>query len=166
MRILPFVIATISTATLVGSGAVRADELPYRTQFENEWVKLVRVNYPANAKVPLHSHPPSVTTYVYLSDSSPVRFTHPKENNRVATRQPTVPGGFRVSRGADEVHTVENLGPLASDFLRVEFKTDSAGESSPYFRDNERMPPAATTAADVRYSNKQMRITRIAVPPG
>jgi len=48
----------------------------YHGQFENDWVRLVRVRYPANSTVPLHGHLPTVTTYIYLSDSSPVRFTH------------------------------------------------------------------------------------------
>jgi hypothetical protein len=143
-----------------------ADDVPYTTQFENEWVKLVRVRYPANSTVPLHDHPPTVTAYVYLSGSSPVRFTHPKENNRVATRQPTTPGGFRVSRGGNEVHTVENLGPITSEFLRVEFKTDPGPDRSPYHRDNRPLQAGATVASEVRFTNAQMRLTRIALPAG
>lgn len=142
-----------------------AAELPYTTQFENEWLKLVRVRYPANAKVPTHGHPTTVTTYIYLSGSSPVRFTHHGNRTHVVTRQPTTPGGFRVSRGGDEEHEVENLGPIASEFLRVEFKTDPAGESSPYYRDNRPLG-AAARASEVRFTNKQMRITRLAVPAG
>lgn len=138
----------------------------YRTQFENDWVRLVRVRYPANTKVPLHGHPSTVTTYVYLSDSSPVRFTHQGTRTHVVTRQPTTPGGFRVSRGGDESHTAENLGPIASDYLRVEFKTDPAGDESPYFRDARPLRAGAATAADVRFTNAQMRVTRIAVPAG
>lgn len=138
----------------------------YHTQFENEWVKLVRVRYPANSKVPLHGHPPTVTTYVYLSESSPVRFTHQGSRTHVVTRQPTTPGGFRVSRGGDESHSVENLGPIASDYLRVEFKTDPVGASSPYFRDNKPLATVAKTTADERFTNAQMRVTRLAIPAG
>ena len=138
----------------------------YHTQFENDWVRLVRVRYPANSKVPLHGHPPSVTAYVYLSESSPVRFTHQGTRTHVVTRQPTTPGGFRVSRGGDETHTAENLGPIASDFLRVEFKTDPAGASSPFYRDRGPLGPAAKTTTDVRFTNAQMRITRVAIPAG
>jgi hypothetical protein len=143
-----------------------ADEAPYRVQFENAWVRLVRVHYPANAKVPVHGHPRTVTTYIYLSESSPVRFTHQGSRTHVVTRQPTTPGGFRVSRGGDEEHSVINLGSTASDFLRVELKTDPAGDESPYYRDNQPLKAGASTATDVRFTNKQMRITRIAVPAG
>lgn len=139
---------------------------PYFTQFENEWVRLVRVRYPANSKVPLHGHPPSVTAYVYLSGSSPVRFTHQGTRTHVVTRQPTTPGGFRVSRGGDETHSVENLGPIASDYLRVEFKTETAGAGSPFFRDNKPLAAVSKATADERFANAQMRITRVAIPAG
>lgn len=138
----------------------------YHTQFENDWVRLVRVRYPANSKVPLHGHPPSVTAYVYLSASSPVRFTHQGSRTHVVTRQPTTPGGFRVSRGGDETHSAENLGAQASDFLRVEFKTDPAGAGSPFHRDNRPLGAVTANTADVRFTNAQMRITRVGVPAG
>lgn len=138
----------------------------YRTQFENDWVRVVRVRYPANAKVPTHGHPSTVTTYVYLSESSPVRFTHHGGRTHVVTRRPTVPGAFRVSRGGDETHEAENLGPIASDFLRVELKTDPAGSASPFYRDQRRLGAAATTSSDVRFTNAQLRITRVTAPGG
>ncbi len=138
----------------------------YHTQFENDSIRLVRVRYPANSKVPLHGHPPTVTTYVYLSGSSPVRFTHQGSRTHVVTRQPTTPGGFRVSRGGDETHSAENLGAIASDFLRVEFKTDAAGASAPFYRDARPLGTTAKTTTDVQFSNAQMRITRVAIPAG
>jgi hypothetical protein len=158
--VFPFALAArISAERQDGNGV-------YHTQFENEWVRLVRVRYPANSKVPLHGHPPSVTAYVYLSESSPVRFTHQGSRTHVVTRQPTTPGGFRVSRGGDETHAAENLGPIASDYLRVEFKTDPAGASSPFYRDNRPLGAAASTTSDVRFTNAQMRITRVGIPAG
>lgn len=138
----------------------------YSTQFENDWVRLVRVRYPANSKLPVHGHPPSITAYVYLSQSSPVRFTHHGSRTHVVTRQPTTPGGFRVSRGGDETHSAENLGPIASEFLRVEFKTDPAGATSPFYRDNRPLAASTTVTTDVRFTNAQMRITRVGVPAG
>ena len=107
-----------------------------------------------------------MTAYVYLSESSPVRFTHQGSRTHVVTRQPTTPGGFRVSRGGDESHSAENLGPIASDYLRVEFKTEPAGASSPFYRDNRPLAAAAKTTTDVRFTNAQMRITRVAIPAG
>lgn len=172
---MPRLIAALTFATLVVPTAVLVPRISaqgqathgvYQTQFENDWVRLVRVRYPANTKVPLHGHPPTVTTYVYLSESSPVRFTHQGTRTHVVTRQPTTPGGFRVSRGGDETHTAENLGAVTSDFLRVEFKTEAAGATSPFYRDARPLGAAATTVADVRFTNAQMRITRVAIPAG
>ena len=138
----------------------------YRTQFENDWVRVVRVRYPGNTKVPTHGHPSTVTTYVYLSESSPVRFTHHGGRTHIVTRRPTMPGAFRVSRGGDETHEAENLGPITSDFLRVELKTDPAGSASPFYRDQRRLGAAATTSSDVRFTNAQLRITRVTAPGG
>jgi hypothetical protein len=95
-----------------------------------------------------------------------VRFTHQGSRTHVVTRRPTTPGGFRVSRGGDETHSAENLGAIASDFLRVELKTDSAGASSPFHRDNRPLGAAAKTTTDVRFTNAQIRITRVAIPAG
>lgn len=138
----------------------------YTTQFENDWVRVQRVRYPANSKIPQHGHPSTVTAYVYLSESSPVRFTHQGGRTHVVTRQPTTPGGFRVSRGGDESHSAENLGPIASDYIRVEFKTDPVGGSSPFVRDNRRLTATTTTAVEERFANAQMRISRMAIPAG
>lgn len=165
---LTLVVPAVVMATLA-AGDLPVQAQPngvYQTQFENDWVRVIRVRYPANTKVPTHGHPSTVTTYVYLSESSPVRFTHHGGRTHVVTRQPTTPGAFRVSRGGDETHEAENLGPIASDFLRVELKTDPAGNASPYFRDNRRLSAGATTTTDVRFTNAQMRLTRVTVPAG
>ena len=170
-RLLPVLALAAAVVTAVAAARPVVAQGPggngaYTTQFENDWVRVQRVRYPANSKIPEHGHPSTVTAYVYLSESSPVRFTHHGGRSHVVTRQPTTPGGFRVSRGGDESHAAENLGPIASDYLRVEFKTDPAGESSPFFRDNRPRAPGAATATDVRFTNKQMRISRVSVPAG
>lgn len=35
----------------------------YRLQFENDYVRVVRVHYAAGAKLPDHIHPPGTTVY-------------------------------------------------------------------------------------------------------
>ena len=104
--------------------AVTAVPGSYVRQFENDWVRIVRVHYPPYAKLPVHAHPAVACAYVYLNDSGPVVFKHAGADARDATRPPTKAGAFRVFRGIEELHGVENLSPLPSDFLRVEFKTD------------------------------------------
>ena len=149
-RLIPSLALSAAAAMFVAALSPRASAEGqethgvYQTQFENE----------------------SVTAYVYLSESSPVRFTHQGLRTHVVTRQPTTPGGFRVSRGGDETHSAENLCAIASDFLRVEFKTDAAGAAAPFYRDTRPLGTAAKTTTDVRFTNGQMRITRVAIPAG
>ena len=47
----------------------------YKVEFENDYVKVVRVHYDAGAKLPEHTHPGGTTAYVYLNDSEGVVFS-------------------------------------------------------------------------------------------
>ncbi len=51
----------------------------YRLQFENNWVRVVRVHYEPRERISSHDHPKTGTVYVYLSNSGPVRFKHTGE---------------------------------------------------------------------------------------
>ena len=145
---------------LVLSAGVRASAqdpihtLPdnYQVQFENEYVRVVRVRYDAGAKLPEHTHPAGTTVYVYLNDSEGVVFRHSGRSNRAVTRPAVKAGGVRVASGPEEHHTAENPAPTPSDFLRVWFKTDNGGESNL----RRRLSPT-----DQEFANKQMRITRL-----
>lgn len=167
MTIRSALVATmaLSTTVLAAQDATKSAPQAYRTQFENEFVHLVRVHYGPNETVPVHEHPRSVTVYIYLNASGPVQFRHTGDN-RLATRRPTRAGSFRVSGGNDEKHEVVNTTAAPSDFLRVEFKTDPGGASSPFFREPMKNYPAGENAADVKFVNAQMRITRLVVAPG
>lgn len=155
---LPMTVMAAQDATKSAPGA-------YRTQFENDFVHLIRVHYGPNEKVPVHEHPTSVTAYIYLNASGPVQFRH-IEDGHVANRRPTTAGSFRVSRGGDETHEVINMSATPSDFLRVEFKTDPGGAAPPFYREATKTYPAADNATDVKFVNQQMRITRLIVAPG
>ncbi|MGE0042834.1 MAG: hypothetical protein AB7H88_17840 [Vicinamibacterales bacterium] len=137
----------------------------YKTQFENDWVRVVRVHYGPKARIPVHAHPDGVTTYVYLNDSGPVRFEHSGPGHRVATRRPTEAGSFRIAGGAGESHEVVNTSDIPSDFVRVELKTEGAGRA-PFFRGRRGSYPAGQNATDVQFTSGQMRITRLVVAPG
>ena len=155
---------TIALATVV-SAQDPTNSLPqnYKREFENEYVRVTRVVYPAHAKLPGHAHTPLATAYVYLSDSGPVAFTHIGAEYGAVTRPPTVAGAFRVYRGLEEVHEVENLSDRASEFLRVEFKTDPV--DPPTLRGKFMPePPSSEVLRKVQFENAQVRITRLRWP--
>ncbi len=133
----------------------------YRVQFENAWVRVTRVTYGPRQVLPAHTHTPLASAYVYLNDGPPVRYTHVGGHNTVATRPATKAGSFRVFRGIDEVHSVENLGDAPSEFLRVEFKTEPRATTTFTGRF---APPAGAdgvTRAQVELDHPLARITRM-----
>jgi hypothetical protein len=149
-----------------GQDAVKTLPGSYKLQFENAWVKIVRVHYEPFAKLPAHTHTELATAYVYLNDSGPVIFKHVGSDYGPATRPPTKAGGFRLYRGLEELHEVENTSPLPSDFLRVEFKTDPKEPRSlrgKFFRESY---PAGENFEKIQFENVQVRITRLVVAPG
>ena len=128
----------------------------YKVQFENDYVRVVRVHYDAGAKLPEHTHPGGTTVYVYLNDSEGVVFSHVGGSNRSVTRPAVKAGAIRIASGPEEHHTAENTSSTPSDFLRVYFKTDDGGVKNL----RQRLSPTED------FNNKQMRITRVAVQPG
>ena len=162
----------IAGAVAVFSAAVMAQDaaktLPdnYQVQFENEYVRVTRVHYGPHAKLPGHTHTSLASAYVYLNDSGPVTFTHIGLEYGAVTRPPTVARSFRLFRGLEEIHEVENPSDKPSDFLRVEFKTDPGPD--PRTLRGKFLPPAAVTTItqNVEFENAQLRVTRIAAPGG
>jgi hypothetical protein len=126
----------------------------YKVQFENDYVRVVRVHYEAGVKLPEHTHPPGTTVYVYLNDSDGVVFRHSGRSNRAVTRPAVKARGVRIAAGGEEHHTAENPASTPSDFLRIVLKTDNGGERNL----RRRLSPT-----DAEFANKQMRITRVAV---
>jgi hypothetical protein len=161
-------LATLMAATVPAFAQDPVITLPdaYRLQFENEWVKVVRVRYAAGAKLPEHSHPAASLAFVYLTDAEPVVFKHRGSNTRSVTRPAVKAGSYRLARGDSEVHSVENESASASEFLRVELKTDPAGVRS--FRRRVPVPARASleNATEVEFSNAQVRISRIRIAAG
>jgi len=119
----------LASALALGSVSVMAQDplttLPeaYKAQFENEWVKVVRVHYAAGAKLPEHTHPAGTTAYVYLNDSDGVVFRHAGGSRRAVTRPAVKSGSIRLAAGGEEHHNAENPASTPSDFLRIQIKT-------------------------------------------
>lgn len=135
----------------------------YKLQFENAWVRVMRVHYAPRAKVPLHDHTRWPAAYVYLNNSGPVIFRHAGWEHPVLTRPATRAGSFRLSptTAVNETHEVENPNPVPSDFLRVEFKTRAAGRDSLRGRFQRERYPAGGNFRKVQFENEQIRVTRV-----
>ena len=156
-------------AVLIAGAVLSAQEGPsalpsnYTVQLENAWVKVTAVRYGPQERIPGHAHTPNPSAYVYLNDGPPVRFRHIGGHNTVATRPATKAGAFRVYRGLVEVHEVENTGESASEFLRVELKTQPADPEA--FRGKFERPAIVTAGPVVHVDHPQVRISRIWVQP-
>lgn len=136
----------------------------YKVQFENEWVKVVRVHYAAGAKLPEHTHPAGTTAYVYLNDSDGVVFRHAGNSNRAVTRPAVTTGSIRLASGGEEHHNAENPAATPSDFLRIQFKTIASRNL------RQRIPRPALrpdqNSITVDYLSEDLVIQRFIIAPG
>jgi hypothetical protein len=138
----------------------------YKLQFENEWAKVTRVHYAPHEKLPAHQHTLTGSAYVYLNDGGPVVFKHLDLPYGAVTRPATKAGSFRLYGGLKEIHEVENLSELPSDFLRVEFKTEPVNEKTLRGRFYREAYPAGENFEKVQFENEQVRITRVGCAAG
>ena len=104
----------------------------YSVAFQNDAVTVIRAHYGPHEKVGVHDHSAYPTIYVYLSPSGPVRFQHFEGQTFTVDRPPVSKGAYRVAPGMIEKHTVENLGNISSDYLRVELKQVPAQALTPF----------------------------------
>ncbi|MGD9904934.1 MAG: hypothetical protein AB7U83_15825 [Vicinamibacterales bacterium] len=159
-------VITALTAGLAAQDPLVVSPDAYRLEFENAWVKVTRVVYAPKAVIAPHFHTPRASAYVYLSDGGPIVFKHEGLPYAGVTRPATRAGSFRVYKGLEEVHSVENPTDVPSEFLRVEFKTvplDEASLRGKFFRDD---PPATATGSRVQFENAHVRISRVHVAAG
>lgn len=163
-----FVFATLFAAGIAMSAQEAEVALPgaYTLQFENAWVKVVRVHYAPYVKLPAHAHTKMASAYVYLSDAGPVIFRHVGADYGSATRAAVKAGTFRLWRAIGETHEVENTSELASDFLRVEFKTEPREERTLKGRYHREVVPQGENLEKVQFENAQIRVTRLVCGPG
>ena len=91
------------------------------TEFENPWVRVVRVHYSPLEKTAVHDHPPTPTVYVYVTDGGRLRLSH--DGEEPVLRPPVKAGGIRFQRGVSERHAVKEMDGIESQYLRIELKT-------------------------------------------
>ena len=157
---------TLSMTVLAAQDPLTVVPGSYSKQFENEWVRVVRVRYPPQAKLPAHAHNALPAAYVYLNDGGPVLFKHIGASYGGATRPATKAGSFRVFRGIEEIHEVENTSELPSEFLRVEFKTDPKDARTLKGRFFRPSALQGQNLEQVQFENAQVRITHVICAPG
>jgi len=161
----------VALVCLLSGGAFAQDPLKalpqnYKLEFENEWVKVVRVHYGAHEKVPAHDHTETGAAYVYLNDSGPVIFKHIGLSYGAVTRAAVKAGSFRLYRAVKEVHEAENPNDTPSDFLRIEFKTEPVNDKTLHGKFPREEFPADENFQKVQFDNEQIRVTRLVIAPG
>jgi hypothetical protein len=137
----------------------------YKLDFENDWVKVLRVHYGAKEKIPEHDHPATAAAYVYLNDSGPVIFKHIGLSYGAVTRPAVKARSFRLWYAVRETHEVENTGDTPSDFLRIELKTDPVNPRGLHSKFQPEEYPAPENFLKVQFENEQIRATRLAIAP-
>jgi len=135
----------------------------YKLEFENDWVRVMRVRYGAREKIAEHYHTERPAAYVYLNDAGPVVFKHKDLPYGDIQRAAVKAGTFRVYRGVKEVHAVENPGDTATEFLRVEFKTEPLNQNSLRGKYHREPVGPAENFRKVQFENEQIRITRLVI---
>jgi hypothetical protein len=128
----------------------------FHLEFENEWVRVVRVHYDAKANLPEHEHPEGATVYLYLNASDGVVFQH-DDGSAPVPRPPVLPGAIRSYVAPLEHHSVTNNADAPSDFIRILLKTEVPTRIA---RPNTRMSPSV-----MAYDHAMLHIQRINVEP-
>ena len=131
----------------------------YKLALDNADITVVQVHYGPHEKIGAHNHSKFPTVYVYLNDSGQVRFTHDEIPPFVMTRPPVKEGSFRVSPGRIEVHMVENLSELPSDYLRIELKKLPLHNTLHPVRGSA--PESLTPGSSEEFSTPELSIHRI-----
>jgi len=137
----------------------------YKMEFENDWVRVMRVHYGPRVKIPEHYHTERPAAYVYLNDSGPVIFRHIDLPYGAITRPAVKAGSFRLYHAVKEVHAVENTTDVPSDFLRVEFKTEPINQKSLQGKFHRETVAPGENFRKVQFENEQIVVERLVIAP-
>jgi len=166
---MPFIrflaIVLLLATPALAQDPVKVAPQAYKLDFENDWVKVLRVHYAAKEKIPEHDHPATAAAFVYLNDGGPVIFKHIGLSYGAITRPATKARGFRLWYAVKETHEVENTGDTPSDFVRIEFKTEPVNAKSLRGKFQPEEYPQDENFQKVLFENEQIRATRLAVAP-
>jgi quercetin dioxygenase-like cupin family protein len=117
-----FVIVALagSMAILRAQDPVKVDAKHYKVEFENDAVRILRINYGPGEKSVMHVHPDSVA--VFLTDQN-AKFTFPDGKSDVVTAK-----AGEVKQIPAGPHLPENIDNKAMELILVEFKTKPAAK--------------------------------------
>jgi hypothetical protein len=160
------VIFFLFTLTALAQDPLKVAPQAYKLEFENEWVKVMRVHYGPHEKIPAHDHTERAAAYIYLNDGGPVVFKHIGLAYGAVTRPATKARSFRLYKAIKEVHEVENTSDLPSDFLRVEFKTRMVDEKTLRGRFYSESWTEGENYQKAQFEDEQIRVTRLVCAPG
>jgi len=114
-------LALVIPATRVAArDAVKVDAKHYKVEFENDQVRVLRVNYGPHEKSVMHSHPATVA--VFLTDGQG-RFTFPDGKSQDI---PIKAGTTQWEAGS--THLPENTGDKPFEVIVVELKGKPAAK--------------------------------------
>jgi hypothetical protein len=160
------VILCLLTHGILAQDPLKVAPQAYKLEFENEWVRVMRVHYGPREKIPAHDHTQLAAAYIYLNDGGPVIFKHIGLDYGPITRPATKAGSFRIYKAVKEVHEVENTSDLPSDFLRVEFKIRMVDEKTLRGRFHRENWPAGENFEKTQFEDEQIRVARLVCAPG
>lgn len=111
-------------APTMAQDPVKVAPQAYMLDFENDWVKVLRVHYAAKATLPEHDHPATAAAFVYLNDS-PASFRFKKGNARPSKLSLDAGNTRWIEQAA--VIEIENTGDAPAELLRFDLKTKPLG---------------------------------------
>jgi quercetin dioxygenase-like cupin family protein len=123
-RVILSVVAVVALAGAVAilraQDPVKVDAKHYKVEFENEVVRILRINYGPGEESIMHGHPESAA--VFLTDQK-AKFTYPdgksEEIIAKAGEVKSIPAG---------PHLPENIGDKPMEIILVEFKAKPAAK--------------------------------------
>jgi hypothetical protein len=118
------IFARAQTSATIGDAPIAAPD-KYRVQFENEYVRVVRVSYPAHSSGAMHAHPAPGAIIVPLTDQ-PARVTGQDGSTREIRATTGEVRWAAATPGKDlttfSAHAEDNLADRPFEILRIEPK--------------------------------------------
>jgi quercetin dioxygenase-like cupin family protein len=110
----------VPAARVAAQDAIKVDPKHYKVEFENDQVRVLRINYGPHEKSVMHSHPASVA--VFLTDGQG-KFTFPDGKSQAVP----ITAGTTMFEAAN-THLPENVGDKPFELVLVELKGKAAAK--------------------------------------